>query len=176
MKQAKGFTLVELMVVMAIIAILATAGISSYGSYIKRARDTARFQDIDAIETALISYQTVNGRYPSVDDSDSEYVVEALKRFDGFKVDPADGTTSCYADTDAAGTGECGYFYSSCDNGGSYRLTTRFEDKANLNKYNKTDTDGTPDNKGGAGGSYIRGAYTDVAECGDPVAIRELGS
>lgn len=174
MKQVKWFTLVELMVVMAIIAILATAGISSYGSYIKRARDTARFQDIDAIETALISYQTVNGRYPSSSSpSDDDYVVAALEDFDGFKVDPADGTTGCYADAEASKTGECGYFYTQCDNGGSYRLTTRFEDKANVGKYNEDDTDGEPGNIGGKGGSYIRGAYTIVENCGDPVAIRK---
>lgn len=140
----KGFTLVELMVVMAIIAILATAGISSYGSYIKRARDTARFADLKAIETALISYQSVNGRYPSSGDyqaDDATHVVNALGSFDGLKVDPADGTTGCYI-ADGA-TGVCGYYYTQCDGGGSYRLTTRFEDKANVGKYT-SDTDGEP--------------------------------
>ena len=174
MKQQKGFTLVELMVVMAIIAILATAGISSYGSYIKRARDTARFQDLKAIETALISYQTVNGKYPSSNDSgDDDYVVKALEEFDGLKIDPADGTTGCYSDVDDINsTGECGYFYTQCDTGGSYRLSVRFEDKANVGKYNQDDTDGLDDGSG-AGGSYILGAYTFVDNCeSDPVPIR----
>ena len=145
MKRQKGFTLVELMVVMAIIAILATAGISSYGSYIKRARDTARFSDLKAIETALISYQTVNGRYPetSDDEANPRSVISALKEFDGFKVDPSDGTEGCYSADDASATGQCGYFYTQCDGGGSYRLTTRFEDKANVRKYSEDD-DGEP--------------------------------
>lgn len=175
----KGFTLVELMVVMAIIAILATAGISSYGSYIKRARDTARFADMKAIETALISYQSVNGRYPTSDDpADATFVVNALQEFEGFKVDPADQTTGCYADKDdTALLGECGYFYTQCDGGGSYRLTVRFEDKANVGKYSDDD-DGDPEatvgNGGGEGGSYILGSYTSTATClDDPVPIRE---
>jgi prepilin-type N-terminal cleavage/methylation domain-containing protein len=44
MKKHSGFTLIELMVVMAIIAILATAGLTAYSSYLKKARDSARTQ------------------------------------------------------------------------------------------------------------------------------------
>ena len=54
MKNKKGFTLVELMVVMAIIAILSTAGISQYGKFIKSARDTTRIADLNAINVALL--------------------------------------------------------------------------------------------------------------------------
>lgn len=178
MKKQKGFTLVELMVVMAIIAILATAGVSSYGSYIKRARDTARFSDLKAIETALISYQSVNGRFPETDaDEDNpKSIVSALKEFDGFKIDPSDATTGCYAGQEGE-TGECGYFYTQCDGGGSYRLSARFEDKANLRKYSEDD-DGSPSssvgNGGGSEASYILGSYTSPDTClGDPVPLRE---
>jgi prepilin-type N-terminal cleavage/methylation domain-containing protein len=55
MRKQSGFTLIELMVVMAIIAILATAGISAYGGYIKKARDNTRIQDMSALETIAIS-------------------------------------------------------------------------------------------------------------------------
>ncbi len=54
MKKQSGFTLIELMVVMAIIAILATAGLSAYTGYIKKARDTTRIADLSAINTIVL--------------------------------------------------------------------------------------------------------------------------
>lgn len=61
----KGFTLVELMVVIAIIGILAVAGISQYSQYQARARDTARIQNIPAASTALGIYFTDMWEYPA---------------------------------------------------------------------------------------------------------------
>jgi prepilin-type N-terminal cleavage/methylation domain-containing protein len=54
MKKQSGFTLIELMVVMAIIAILATAGLSAYTGYIKKSRDTVRIADLNAINTIVL--------------------------------------------------------------------------------------------------------------------------
>jgi len=60
MKKQSGFTLIELMVVMAIIAILATAGLSAYTGYIKKARDTVRLGMSQKIETAVLSFMASN--------------------------------------------------------------------------------------------------------------------
>lgn len=49
----KGFTLVELMVTVAIIAILSMVAIAVFTNLQKNARDTRRKQDIDAIASAL---------------------------------------------------------------------------------------------------------------------------
>ena len=54
MKKQSGFTLIELMVVMAIIAILATAGLAAYTGYIKKARDTTRIADLAALNTIVL--------------------------------------------------------------------------------------------------------------------------
>ncbi len=64
MKNQKGFTLVELMVVMAIIAILSTAGISQYGRFIKGARDTTRIGDLNALNIVLIDSIQNTGLVP----------------------------------------------------------------------------------------------------------------
>jgi type IV pilus assembly protein PilA len=66
MKKQSGFTLIELMVVMAIIAILATAGLSAYGGYLKKARDSTRIADLRAIESVILSSLTVNGSAPNI--------------------------------------------------------------------------------------------------------------
>lgn len=66
MKKQSGFTLIELMVVMAIIAILATAGLSAYTGYIKKARDTTRIADLAAINTIVLASMAADGLPPAI--------------------------------------------------------------------------------------------------------------
>ena len=63
MQVRKGFTLIELLVVISIIGLLAAAGLATFSSAQKRARDAKRKSDIKAIETALQSWYTVYGSY-----------------------------------------------------------------------------------------------------------------
>lgn len=49
----RGFTLVELMIVMAVIAILATIAIPNYGDYVRKSRAKAGAADLVALSAAL---------------------------------------------------------------------------------------------------------------------------
>ena len=66
MKQRKGFTLIELMIVIAIIIILAAIAIPNYLNMTKRARMSRVAGDFNTIATALEAYRVDWGQYPAV--------------------------------------------------------------------------------------------------------------
>ena len=53
-RSRKGFTLVELIVVIAILGILAGIAIPVYSGYIKKANEAALYQELDSIKTAAV--------------------------------------------------------------------------------------------------------------------------
>lgn len=59
-----GFTLVELLIVIAILGILVTIGLTSFTSAQARGRDTKRKSDLKQISSALEIYYNDYGRYP----------------------------------------------------------------------------------------------------------------
>lgn len=60
----KGFTLIELMVAMVIIAIISTVGIYAGSTVLKVNRNTQRTSDLKLIQVALQQYYTDQGFYP----------------------------------------------------------------------------------------------------------------
>ncbi len=67
MRQARGFTLIEIMVVVVIIGILAALVVPNVMSRVDQANVTKAKQDIQTIGAALDMYRLDNFKYPSTD-------------------------------------------------------------------------------------------------------------
>jgi prepilin-type N-terminal cleavage/methylation domain-containing protein len=60
----KGFTLIELIIVISIIGLLSVIGISSFSAIQEDARNAKRKGDLKEMQKALEAFKTRNGRYP----------------------------------------------------------------------------------------------------------------
>jgi len=63
-----GFTIVELLIVIVVIAILAAISVVAYNGVQARAHDSERQADIDAVSKKLSEFRIINGYYPRYDD------------------------------------------------------------------------------------------------------------
>jgi len=67
---AKGFTIIELVVVIAIIAVLSGIVVMNLTSMMAKARDAKRLSDMAQIQKALEMYKSDHGSYPANADND----------------------------------------------------------------------------------------------------------
>ena len=65
MKNQKGFTLIELMIVVAIIGILASVAVPQYQDYIARTKVTDAYSSGAATKTMMADYFSLNGKMPT---------------------------------------------------------------------------------------------------------------
>jgi prepilin-type N-terminal cleavage/methylation domain-containing protein len=71
-KNSKGFTIVELLIVIVVIGILAALVLNSFRGVQERARDTKRRTDVNAQASQLEVYYTDNGHYPTISQIQSD--------------------------------------------------------------------------------------------------------
>jgi prepilin-type N-terminal cleavage/methylation domain-containing protein len=98
-----GFTLIELMIAIVIVAVLATIGAVTYSTAQRSARVSKRVQDLKSIQTALELYKTANGFYPlqtavnTCVDSSAMQTALVPNYMPAIPTDPSqNGTTNCY--------------------------------------------------------------------------------
>src|SRR5678816_1648935 len=105
-KLQQGFTLIELMIVVAIIGILAAIAIPAYQDYTQRAQIGEAFTIVSAAKTAIAEYAQTNGVYPP--NADIVALALAIASPAGQYVDTvdvADDTGVITATMKAAGVG-----------------------------------------------------------------------
>ena len=106
--EQKGFTIVELLIVIVVIGILAAITVVAYNGIQARAKDTTRSNDLAAIQKALELYKTDNGTYPNatanpgssgweVSTDASGSFIEALKPYmNTVPIDPVNTSAAMY--------------------------------------------------------------------------------
>ena len=70
-KTTSGFTIVELLIVIVVIAILAAISVVAYTGVQARAKDSARIAKVNDIAKALELYKIDEGQYPPIPDGNS---------------------------------------------------------------------------------------------------------
>ncbi|OGL24732.1 hypothetical protein A3A68_02355 [Candidatus Saccharibacteria bacterium RIFCSPLOWO2_01_FULL_48_13] len=137
----RGFTIVELLIVIVVIGILAALVIVTYTGIQQRARDTERKTDINAIHGQVEAYYAQNGAYPALADINTstwrdanitglddaalqdprgtveELAATASNTQYGYAVFQTDGTTAC---TTAAGDCAVYTLTANLEAGGTY--------------------------------------------------------
>ena len=116
-RKKEGFTIVELLIVIVVIGILATLVIVTFTGIQKKARDSQRQTDINAVNGHVATFYTDHGFYPTLKDlQDSNFVSTYMKGLDPQAlVDPKGPSANI---TDTSDSDQYGYVAAgtSCSN------------------------------------------------------------
>ncbi len=98
--KSKGFTIVELLIVIVVIGILATLVIVTFTGIQQKARNSQRQTDINAVDSHVEAYYASNGYYPTLQDlQTASFLSGNLKGLDPQSlVDPKGGNVAATAD------------------------------------------------------------------------------
>lgn len=110
--KSKGFTIVELLIVIVVIGILATLVIVTFTGIQQKARDSKRKTDVGAVQAALESYYSSNNTYPTLAHlQDSTWLKDNLKGFDPSALQDPKGAAGSTVGATASST-QYGYVVS----------------------------------------------------------------
>ena len=105
-----GFTLVELLVVVAILGILSGIVLYSVSATHTKSRDAQRFKDLETIQAAVEQYYTDQGHYPILTPRGSiataSFAAALQSTLPTLPKDPSGGATYLYQ-SDAGGNNYC---------------------------------------------------------------------
>jgi general secretion pathway protein G len=135
LKSQKGFTLLELLVVIVVIGILALLVIPNLTSAPKKARDIQRKTDLRAIQKALEEYFVSNSAYPTVSGTagtNAQYLTLT-------PLTSGNPPILKSLPTDPLNTGVYVYSYSSATPFSSYSVKACLENGADVGQYTATD-------------------------------------
>lgn len=96
-----GFTIIELIVVIAIISVLATIVLVSVSSYFSKSKDAAIKANLSSTATASAAYFDANGNYDDLCSDTTTGFLYAFNAADAKK--KAGGSSHCVAGSDDAG-------------------------------------------------------------------------
>lgn len=121
-RASSGFTIVELLIVIVVIGILAALVVTTYNGIQKKARDTERKTDINALHGQIEAYEAENGKYPSLGEinEDASHVgwrSTYMKGLDPAALKDPNGTASTLATSPAANVYSYEVTPVGCDNG-----------------------------------------------------------
>ncbi len=121
-KNIHGFTLIEVLTVVAIIGLLSSVILVGLGSFRARARDARRIADLRTVQTSLELYYTKLSQYPQ------DLAWDALQ---GELVNANVGVTKISKDPLTARSGYDQYAFDSSSDRQSYVLRAQLEDANN---------------------------------------------
>ncbi len=77
LRNESGFTMVEMMIVLVIIAVLIGTGVGFYQSYVGKSKRTKAKAELSVIQAALDAYYAENDRYPATHEELAQAGVDA---------------------------------------------------------------------------------------------------
>lgn len=124
---SKGFTLVELLVVLAIIGVLSTLLTANFVGVRQRGRDAQRKSDLRQMQSALQFYHTDQSNYPFANQNNTLGNCN-----NGTSLKSPDCTTSDYLEKIPKDPSGASYYYAST--GSTYSITACLENPNDPNK------------------------------------------